>query len=89
MEILPQSFHGALDNANFVALRRPQISEFDKLGDHLGGGNGPAKLNDDPHTMPRPARDHESALNQYHILAISDQRQGQSRGDWKRAIGAA
>ena len=56
MEILPQSFHGILDNARFVAFRPPQISKFDKLRDHLGGGNGPAKLNDDPHAVPQPAR---------------------------------
>ena len=66
MEILPQSLHGVLYNADFMALRRPQISEFDEFRDHLGGGNGPAKLNDDPHTVSQPARGRESAFTNDH-----------------------
>src|SRR5208282_5006488 len=83
MEILPQSFHGVLDNTWFVALRPPQISKFDKLRDHLGRGSGPAKLNDDPHAVAQPgARGCESALTNYHATATSDQRLRESMRDW-------
>jgi hypothetical protein len=75
MEILPQSLHRVFNYASFVAPRPPQISKFDKLCDYLGGGNGPAELNDDPHAVSQPARGRESALPNYHAKAISDQRQ--------------
>jgi hypothetical protein len=36
MQIPSQSFHRIFDDASFVALGRPQISEFHEFRDHLG-----------------------------------------------------
>jgi hypothetical protein len=73
MQILSQSLHRVFNDAGFMALDRSQISKFHKLCDHLGRGNGPAKLNDNPHACPRRRRI-DSTFNDYHGAAIGGHR---------------
>jgi hypothetical protein len=49
---MPQSFHRMFNNIFVIALRRSQVSKFDKLRDHRARCDATPKRKDSTHGVP-------------------------------------